>query len=192
MTTARIATAGATSPRAVSKASGVPNAVNDLVTEVLTQATATTMPLRPTVVDALRHQLTAAIGPLLAQLAAENARLVTELNVRSFTTVYVRERSRETATAEEEARRWERRWAGTAAQARKEHRRAAAAERQAAAHAELLREWLRLPRAAQHTEPHTEPITDCAACAFIGAPPSGFACTDCGATTPKESPDDAR
>lgn len=145
MTTARIATAGATSPRAVSKASGVPNAVNDLVTEVLTQATATTMPLRPTVVDALRHQLTAAIGPLLAQLAAENARLVTELNVRSFTTVYVRERSRETATAEEEARRWERRWAGTTAQARKEHRRANA-------HAALLRDLLPF-LTAQHGDP---------------------------------------
>jgi hypothetical protein len=98
--------------------------VSDLVVDALQFATADTGPLPSVAADRIRQEVTAALGEVIEQLAAENAELRTALSIRAAASGYIRAAHAEAFTARDEARRMHRRWAGAVAQARHEHARA--------------------------------------------------------------------
>ncbi len=102
----------------------VPGAVSELVKNALTLAEGKSRPLRRDVRHAIQRELLTALRPMLGQLAAETARLRTELEIRSQVYGYVRDAAKDTAAAHASARHWERRAWGAIVQARREHRRA--------------------------------------------------------------------
>jgi hypothetical protein len=102
----------------------VPGAVSELIKNALTLAEGDTRPLRRDARDAIRRRLLTALGPVLGQLAAENARQKTELEIRAFVYRFVRDEAKDLAAARQGAGRWERRYQSTVVEARRQHARA--------------------------------------------------------------------
>jgi hypothetical protein len=118
----------------------VPGAVSELINNALTLAEGDTRPLRRDARHAIRRRLLTALGPVLGQLAAENARQKTELEIRAFVYRFVRDEAKDVAAARQGAGRWERWYQSAVGEARRQHRRMAAAQQRADQYEALLRE----------------------------------------------------
>ncbi|WP_037576730.1 hypothetical protein [Phaeacidiphilus oryzae] len=98
-----------------------------LIDHALLIAEANTQPLRRRTRDRIRAELAAALRPLLDPTddgGTEIGRLCTELATHQLNLRLAIDMTARGARAEDEARRWRRRWAGAVAQARREHTRA--------------------------------------------------------------------
>jgi hypothetical protein len=102
----------------------VPGAVSELIKNALTLAEGDSRPLHADARHAIRRHLLTALRPMLGQLAAENRRLQTELEIRAMTYRYIRDEAKDIAAVRSAAKHWERRYRSTVVEARRQHARA--------------------------------------------------------------------